>query len=479
MCGAGHVGRDRETTRTQSSEGYRARCQAGYLLAYRPGCKGSRYFTKVQKPGKRLELGSGENPEEREHFTKCDPWHAGYDYGGQHEIFPRTGTIAHWQMNCGFQTVIPSESPDSRAVTLILCGDVMTGRGIDQILAQPSNPALHERYVCSALEYVEMAERANGRIPRAAAFSYIWGDAIGEFDRLAAAARIVNLETSITTCEGYDPKGISYRMHPANTACLTAAKIDCCVLANNHVMDWGRPGLGETLATLRAWGVKTAGATCNRAEASKPAVIETGSVGRVLVFAAGTEDSGIPPHWAATDTDCGVALLSDLSDCTVEHIAGLVRAVKQPGDIAILSIHWGENWGYTIPAQQRTFAHRVMDHAGIDVIHGHSSHHPKGIEVYRGKPVLYGCGDFLNDYEGISGYEEYRSHLVLMYCVKMDTVDGRLLALEMTPFEIKQFRLSYAPHECAQWLLDTLHREGKRLDTEVVLSAANRLILQL
>jgi poly-gamma-glutamate capsule biosynthesis protein CapA/YwtB (metallophosphatase superfamily) len=374
--------------------------------------------------------------------------------------------------------VIPCESADSRTVTLVLCGDVMTGRGVDQILPHPSSPALHEAYVRSALEYVEMAERANGRIPRAAGFSYIWGDAIGEFERLAPGARIVNLETSITTCEDYDPKGINYRMHPANTPCLTAAKIDCCVLANNHVMDWGRLGLAETLAALKAAGVKTAGAMWNRIEAAKPAVIDTGNGARVLVFAAGMEDSGIRRDCAATDTDSGVAVLPDLSDGTVESVAELVRAVKRPRDIAVLSIHWGGNWGYSIPRQQREFAHHVLDRAGIDVIHGHSSHHPKGIEVYRGKPILYGCGDFLNDYEGISGYEEYRSSLVLMYCAKMDQIDGRLIALELTPFEIKRFRLSRAAREDAQWLRDMLDREGKRLDTQAVLNAAYRLILE-
>src|SRR5579872_3924197 len=116
------------------------------------------------------------------------------------------------------------------ATTLFLCGDVMTGRGVDQVLPHPSDPTLHEPYVASALEYVEMAEKAHGPIPRPVSFSYIWGDAAAELERLAPAARIVNLETSITTSEDYDPKGINYRMHPANTPCLAAAKIDCCVL---------------------------------------------------------------------------------------------------------------------------------------------------------------------------------------------------------------------------------------------------------
>lgn len=71
-----------------------------------------------------------------------------------------------------------------------------------------------------------------------------------DHNRAAPDFRIINLETSITTSEDWAPKDIHYRMHPANIPCLTVAKVDCCVLANNHVLDWGRSGLVETLETL-------------------------------------------------------------------------------------------------------------------------------------------------------------------------------------------------------------------------------------
>ena len=101
----------------------------------------------------------------------------------------------------------------------------MTGRAIDQVLPHPSDPILHESYVGSAVEYLELAEKANGRIPKPASFSYIWGDVARELDRVRPRARISNLETSITTSEAFDPKGINYRMHPGNAPCLSAAKI--------------------------------------------------------------------------------------------------------------------------------------------------------------------------------------------------------------------------------------------------------------
>ena len=123
-------------------------------------------------------------------------------------------------------------------------------------------------------------------------------------------------------------------------------------------------------------------------------------------------------------------------------------------------------------------AHKLIDDAGVDVVHGHSSHHPKPIEVYKGKLILYGCGDFLNDYEGISGYERFRSHLVLMYFVTAEAATGKLLRLEMTPLEIKRFRLSHASRQDNEWLRGILTREGKQTVTEVMLTADNYLVLQ-
>ncbi len=64
---------------------------------------------------------------------------------------------------------------------IFLCGDVMTGRGIDQILPEPCGPVLYEDYVRSALGYLQLAERANGPIPRPVDFDYIWGAALDEW----------------------------------------------------------------------------------------------------------------------------------------------------------------------------------------------------------------------------------------------------------------------------------------------------------
>jgi len=95
-------------------------------------------------------------------------------------------------------------------------------------------------------------------------------------------------------------------------------------------------------------------------------------------------------------------------------------------------------------------------------VHGHSAHHPKAAEVHAGRLVLYGCGDFLNDYEGIGGYEAFRSELVLMYFASLRASTGELRALEMTPMRIRRFRLERADAAEIDWLVRRLDEEYSR-----------------
>jgi poly-gamma-glutamate capsule biosynthesis protein CapA/YwtB (metallophosphatase superfamily) len=365
----------------------------------------------------------------------------------------------------------------TETISIFLCGDVMTGRGIDQVLPHPGDPTLYESYVRDAREYVELAEMVNGLIIRPVDFDYIWGEALEELERAGTDVRIINLETSITESEDHWPdKEVLYRMHPRNIGCLTAARIDCCCLANNHVLDWGYRGLQETLRTLDMAGVARTGAGENAAVVSTPAALGLSGKGRVLVFSLGSTTSGIPHQWGATEEKPGINLLEDLSERTAHHIARQMLRQTRPHDVTIASIHWGDNWGYDIPAEQINFAHRLIEE-GISIVHSHSSHHVKAIEVYLDRLILYGCGDFLTDYEGIGGYEEFRSDLALMHLAKFDAEHNRLVELRLVPFQARQFRLQRASADDAAWLRDILNRLGAPFGTQVQLEK-NSLILQ-
>lgn len=149
-------------------------------------------------------------------------------------------------------------------------------------------------------------------------------------------------------------------MAPENIPCLAVARPDACALANNHVLDFGPDGLEETVETLTAARIPTTGAGRDASDASRPTIVPLDR-GRVIVFSFGTRSSGIPRGWVATGDRAGVGLLTDLSDATAGQVVGRVRQVKRPGDVVVVSLHWGANWGYEVPADHIGFAHRLVD----------------------------------------------------------------------------------------------------------------------
>ena len=362
-------------------------------------------------------------------------------------------------------------------VTLLLCGDVMLGRGIDQILEHPGEPRLIEGYVRDARQYVALAEEASGPVPYPVDDTWPWGAALAEIERSRPDAFVLNLETAVTRGSDFVPgKGIHYRMDPDNLGCLLAARPDVVVLANNHVMDFGRRGLDETLRTLSGAGLRTVGAGPDRDVAEAPAVVAVDEQRAVAVLAAGHGSSGVPASWAATDHRPGVAFLPDLSSRTAASVAATIRTLKRRGAVVVVSLHWGSNWGYDVARRQVRFAHWLVD-AGADVVHGHSSHHPRPLEVYAGRLVLYGCGDFVNDYEGIGGHEEYRGDLRLLYRVRL-SADGALAGADLLPFRSRRLRLERAEASDARWLASALDGQSRRYGVRVRPTPEGLLVLE-
>lgn len=354
---------------------------------------------------------------------------------------------------------------EQQILKLFLAGDVMLGRGIDQALPYSVKPVLYEAYVKDARDYVKLAERENGKLHLPLSYNYLWGDALEVWKKEAPDFKLVNLETAVTTNEvPWSGKGIHYRMHPKNIKALTEAKIDHVSLSNNHVLDWSRPGLLETMQTLKASEIDFSGAGKNAETAAAPSIL-TAENGRILVYSYGSPSSGVPAAWAAGPDKPGVNFLPQLDEKEVKKISRRIAKEEKPGDLVVFSIHWGANWGYSISEEKRKFAHQLIDAAGVDVVFGHSSHHPLGIEVYHDKLIIYGAGDFFNDYEGISGKEKYRGELSLMYFPQFAMKSGDLTALKLIPMEIKKFRLNYAEDEDVDWMQTVLNREGQQFGT--------------
>ena len=364
---------------------------------------------------------------------------------------------------------------------IFLCGDVMTGRGIDQVLPHPCDPRLHESHMELATGYVRLAEQANGPIPTPVDFPYIWGAALHELKHTRPDARIINLENAaLRAATTMSPKA-STKQQATSSRTLAAWPLRGLTAACSATITFLIGGVPESARhpeTLERLRIKTAGAGRNAAQASAPAILEVTDAGRVLVFSFASAASGTPRDWAATHDAAGVnLLLAALSEATVAAITDQVTAVRRANDAVVISLHWGPNWSYDFPEKQRWFAHQLIDRADVSIVHGHSSHHAKAIEVYKNWLILYGCGDFLNDYEGIKGYGEFRGDLALMYIADLGPRSLDLVPHELVPLQIRRLQLIRAASEDVNWLHQTLDRESRQFGTRVRIATEGRLAL--
>ena len=210
----------------------------------------------------------------------------------------------------------------------------------------------------------------------------------------SADIRIGNLECVLAD-DGtpWPAKMFRFRSDTKNIASLKAADFTLVSLANNHVLDFGAVALREMLATLQHHRILYAGAGVDRESARRPAICRTDA--GVVGFVAITDNE---PGWEAEPDAPGVHYVPiDLDDKRAWELFELIRQTRSQVDLLIVSAHWGGNWGFDVPAEHRAFAQALID-AGADAVYGHSPHIVRGVEVYRGRPILYSAGDFIDDY---------------------------------------------------------------------------------
>jgi poly-gamma-glutamate synthesis protein (capsule biosynthesis protein) len=187
----------------------------------------------------------------------------------------------------------------------------------------------------------------------------------------------------------------------------------------------------------------------------------------------------VPGGWTAGPRQSGIARLPDLSDSTARDLAADAGRHRRGDGIVIVSIHWGPNWGLQIPREHRRFARRLIDLGAADVVHGHSSHHPLPVEVYRGKLILYGCGDLINDYEGMDPRQgDLRADVACLYLVRLDRARGLLRRLEVVPMQRFRMRLVHADRQARDWVHTLFNEGGRDLGTELVAQRDGLWMLQ-
>lgn len=267
-------------------------------------------------------------------------------------------------------------------------------------------------------------------------------------------------------------------MHPANIEALRTAHVAYASLANNHTLDFCEEGLLETVRTLKRAAISFAGAGETREEATRPAVLSLPS--------HSGQGSGQPSYalhiYSASDhprdwTTVANFHLIDYSAATRAHLKSLLTEqgeLPSPA-LKVFSVHWGPNYSWQPSNEIQSLAHFLVDECAVDVVHGHSSHHVQGVERYRGKLIIYGCGDFVDDY---AVKQDYRNDLGATWRVtvregKSNIDDGRerlsLHTLEVFPTRIKHFQANLLDVRDADhaWVRDKVTQLSGALGTPV------------
>ncbi len=249
-------------------------------------------------------------------------------------------------------------------ITVALTGDVMLGRLMNAVLHQEGA-------------------------------AYPWGNTLPLLQ--GADLTIMNLECVIAvggTEWARWPKTFHFRADPIAVDALREAGTDCVLLANNHTLDCEYEGLLEMLDRLDAAGIARVGAGRNLVEARRPVLLESGGV-RLGVLAFTDNE----PGWAASPDHPGTNYLPVSTEPEqLDRVGDWIAETRALGaDLVLVSNHWGPNMRLRPSEEFRRFARATVD-AGADLYLGHSAHLFQGIDVYRGKPIFYDAGDYVDDY---------------------------------------------------------------------------------
>lgn len=287
--------------------------------------------------------------------------------------------------------------------------------------------------------------------------AYPWGDVLPELHR--AGARVVNLECVVArrgTPWGRWPKVFHFRANPVAVDALKLARIDCVALANNHVLDYGEEAFVEMLGLLEAAGIAYAGAGRNLEEARRPAVLEAG--GLRLGVVAFTDNE---PGWKAAPAAPGTHYLP-VSPGSVPALGeGVARARAMGAELVVVSAHWGPNMRLRPAPAFREFARAVIE-AGADAFYGHSAHVFQGVEVYRGRPILYDCGEFVDDY---AVDPALRNDWGLLFGLEVE--GGRVRRVALTPLLIDGCQVRRAAGEDLEAIAARIRELSAEMGTEV------------
>jgi poly-gamma-glutamate synthesis protein (capsule biosynthesis protein) len=169
------------------------------------------------------------------------------------------------------------------------------------------------------------------------------------------------------------------------------------------------------------------------------------------------------PDWAAKADASGTNFL-EIEEASLEKVRDCIARGREFADLLIFSIHWGPNMRQKPTPEFQRFARAVID-SGADIFHGHSAHLFQGIEIYRGKPIIYDAGDFVDDYAVDSRLRNDQGFLF-----RLIVRDGKVLVLEMIPTVISNCSVNLARENEREAIMMKMIRLSEEFGTECTCS---------
>lgn len=297
--------------------------------------------------------------------------------------------------------------------------------------------------------------------------AYPWGNTLPVFRD--ADVRICNLECVISdrgSPWAVTPKVFHFRSDLRNVGVLKTAGIDSVSLANNHTLDFEYEAMFEMLKILDNAGIHHAGAGIDIDEASRPARWKIN--GKTIGFIAFTDNE---PDWEATKEKPGIFYVPiDIQDDRAKMLFEIIRTTKKEVHFLIVSTHWGPNWGYRPQPNHISFGHHLID-AGADIVFGHSCHVFQCIEIYRGRPIIYSAGDFVDDY-AVDEIERNDESFIFT----VEARDSQICKLRLYPTMISNFQAEMARHADAERIVSKMQKLCTEFKTPARIDKKNQYI---
>jgi len=307
----------------------------------------------------------------------------------------------------------PDSAGQEGCVTIVAAGDILLDRGVRKTAWVKNDPAYPLEYLPQIFDGADIA--------------------------------LANLEGPLTKESKPVGKMFAFRGDPEYAARLSEAGLTMLTLANNHIYDYGRRAILETISSLEQEGVSVVGAGKDLAHASRP-VFRT--IGDQTIAVLGFVTMPLEGIVWLPEKPCPASTVESVS-------ARNIRQADQKADLVIVTVHWGTEYSLVPDPEQLQWSAFFRRH-GADMVIGHHPHVIQPVERVGGKWVFYSLGNFV--------FDQTRRPRNLAIAARLKICRKAEPVIDLIPLEISDTRPTPAKPDARDEILKILRGNSEDLD---------------